>query len=517
MLSELLDFFIQRSDFLSPLVIEHLQISIVAITIASVIGIPIGILISEKQKISSWMLGIVSFIYTIPSISLLGIFIPLTGIGNITAILALSIYALLPIIRSTYTGLTNVDKDVLEAAKSMGSTRLQIMYKVKFPLALPLILSGFRNMVVMTIALAGIASFIGAGGLGVAIYRGITTNNMTMTVAGSVAVALLALGADLIISLIERSYHRHSHHKITRKKKLFLIFTICISIIASTILWYRPQPSNAIHIATKPMTESLILGEILKQLIEDKTNLQVELTKGVGGGSSNIHPAMIKGDYIYSEYTGTAWRFILKKETLPKQEELYNQLVSDYEQNYNLTWLGLYGFNNSYGIAITKEFAQEHKITTFSDLANSSKQLVFGAEYDFYERDDGYAAMCEAYGFSFHNTVDLEIGLKYTALKENKVNAIIVYQTDGELNDDSFVLLQDNKDFFIKYYAGSVIRMDTLQKYTELYEILLLLDQNITDQEMSKMNSAVNNDNKKEEDVAHNFLIEKHLVEADNE
>lgn len=204
MIKEVFRLYVDRWEFFIKLIMEHLKISGISIIIAILIGVLLGIFISEYKKTSSFVIGITSFIYTIPSISLLGFLIPVSGIGNTTAIIALTVYGLLPIVRNTYTGINNIDSSIIEAAKGMGSTSFQILYKVKLPLATTVILSGVRNMVVMTIALAGIASFIGAGGLGVAIYRGITTNNSTMTIAGSLLIAVLALGIDFIIGIIEK-------------------------------------------------------------------------------------------------------------------------------------------------------------------------------------------------------------------------------------------------------------------------------------------------------------------------
>lgn len=186
------------------LTLEHLKISGISIFIATVLGGILGIIISEYKKTSTLVLSITNFLYTIPSISLLGFLIPFSGIGNTTAIIALTIYALLPMIRNTYAGIENIDQSIIESARGMGSTEFQILYKVKIPLATTVILAGFKNRVVMTIALAGIASFIGAGGLGVAVYRGITTNNSTLTMAGSLLIALLALIADFLIGEIEK-------------------------------------------------------------------------------------------------------------------------------------------------------------------------------------------------------------------------------------------------------------------------------------------------------------------------
>lgn len=197
-----------RRDFFITLTLQHLQISLIAIVAAMIIGLALGICISRYHRSSGIVLGLTNLIYTIPSIALFGFLIPFSGIGNTTAIIALTVYALLPMVRNTYTGITGIDREIIEAARGMGSTPLQILYRVQLPLAFPVILSGLRNMVVMTIALAGIAAFIGAGGLGVAIYRGITTNNATLTVAGSLLIALLALLTDWGIGCYEKHFKK---------------------------------------------------------------------------------------------------------------------------------------------------------------------------------------------------------------------------------------------------------------------------------------------------------------------
>lgn len=209
MIQEISDLVVTRWDFFLGLLLEHLQIALISIVIAMAFGLTIGIFISEFRKSAKPVIGLVNFIYTIPSISLLGFLIPLSGIGDTTAIIALTVYALLPMVRNTYTGLTNVSPLLIEAATGMGSTKFQVLYKIKLPLAMPIIIAGIRNMAVMTIALAGIASFIGAGGLGVAIYRGITTNNKAMTLVGSLLIAVLAIVVDTIIGKIEKAVQKH--------------------------------------------------------------------------------------------------------------------------------------------------------------------------------------------------------------------------------------------------------------------------------------------------------------------
>ena len=213
MLKDVLELYQNRPDFFIQLTLEHIKICGISIVIAFFIGSVLGIWISEYKRFSPFIIGITNIIYTIPSIALLGFFIPISGIGNTTAIIALSIYGLLPIVRNTYTGLVSIDPAIIEAAKGMGSTSGQILYKIKLPLALPIILSGLKNMVVMTIALGGIASFIGAGGLGVAIIRGITINNLAMTVAGSLIIALMALFFDFLIGSFEKQIYKKRRMK----------------------------------------------------------------------------------------------------------------------------------------------------------------------------------------------------------------------------------------------------------------------------------------------------------------
>ena len=204
MIKDIVSLYADRWSFFLHLTLQHIWISGISIIIAALIGLALGIATSQFRKSAPYVMGLTNLIYTIPSIALFGFLIPWSGIGNTTAIIALIIYALLPMVRNTYTGITGIDPEILEAARGMGSTSFQMLRKIKLPLAFPVILSGIRNMIVMTIALAGIAAFIGAGGLGVAIYRGITTNNMAMTVAGSVLIAALALLADWGVGRYEK-------------------------------------------------------------------------------------------------------------------------------------------------------------------------------------------------------------------------------------------------------------------------------------------------------------------------
>jgi osmoprotectant transport system permease protein len=194
----------ERKVFFANLLMEHVVLTFTAILIISLIGLFVGIYMTRNRRIAEIVMGFVNFLYTIPSIAFFGFLVSITGIGNKSALIALVIYGLMPMIRNTYAGIMGVDEDVVESALGMGSTDWQLLWKVQLPIALPVIIAGFRTMVVMTIALGGIASFIGAGGLGVAIWRGITTNFTEMTFAGSLLVALLAIVSDWLLGKVEK-------------------------------------------------------------------------------------------------------------------------------------------------------------------------------------------------------------------------------------------------------------------------------------------------------------------------
>lgn len=200
--------YIDRWDFFSELIGQHIRISLTAGGCAAVLGLLLGIFICGRKRLASFVIGLVNIIYTIPSISLLGLLIPFTGIGDRTAVIALTVYGLLPVVRNTYTGITGIEPAMIEVARGLGSTKLQVLFRIQLPLALPVILAGLRNMIVMVIALSGVSAFIGAGGLGVAVYRGITTNNASLTVAGSILIALIALLADWLIGSVEKGIRR---------------------------------------------------------------------------------------------------------------------------------------------------------------------------------------------------------------------------------------------------------------------------------------------------------------------
>ncbi|MCD8138518.1 MAG: hypothetical protein LUE17_01845 [Planctomycetaceae bacterium] len=300
---------------------------------------------------------------------------------------------------------------------------------------------------------------------------------------------------------------------------------ILLGVLAAALVLYfvawrdgdSPQEAGAasgtIRIATKPMSEQFILAEMLAGLIEHHTPLTVTITKGIGGGTANIHPALVKGDFdLYPEYTGTAWLYVLKKDTIPEEKALFAQLQQEYRDQFGLEWVGMYGFNNAFGVALRRDLAQRHNVDAISQLAPLAKDLVFGAEYDFFEREDGYDALCAAYGLEFKQHMDMDINLKYAAIDSGKIDVMNVATTDGQLGVSQAELLRDDKNFYQTYYCGTVVRADTLAAHPELRPALLMMENILNDRDMARLNHEVEGNGREDKAVAREFLQAKGLL-----
>jgi glycine betaine/choline ABC-type transport system substrate-binding protein len=293
-------------------------------------------------------------------------------------------------------------------------------------------------------------------------------------------------------------------------KKLYTLLVILFTVFMLASCQDEPE----ITIASKPMTEQYILAEMLTILIEENTELKVSHKQGIGGGTTNIHPAMINGEIdIYPEYTGTGWLQVLKRESINDPDLLYTSVKEAYSEEYAIHWSGLYGFNNGFGIAMKRSLAETLGITTYSDLFEKGLDLQFSANYDFFEREDGYNGLTAAYGASFENTSEMQIGLVYTALSADQTDVAIIFTTDGRLEQYDLLVLEDDLNYFTSYFAATLIREETLEKYPELEEIIEMLTGMISDADMTLMNYKVEINSEDPKDVARDFLISKGLID----
>lgn len=268
------------------------------------------------------------------------------------------------------------------------------------------------------------------------------------------------------------------------------------------------EAQEPVKIATKPMTEQFILGEMLKKLIEEKAGYEVELTKGIGGGTSNIQPAMEKGEFdLYPEYTSSGWILVLgHKAGEVSDDKMLAKLQEEYEEKFDMTWVGLCGQNNTYAVVVREDTAKKYNLETCSDLAAVSDQLVFGGNPDYIERADGLPGMSAAYGFQFKEIKDIDIGLKYQALRNGDIDVTNGYTTDAQISQDDVRALKDDKSYQVNYFCSTVVRKDALEKYPKLKETLELMDGILTDQKMAELNYQVEEEGRDEAEVAEEFL-----------
>lgn len=291
------------------------------------------------------------------------------------------------------------------------------------------------------------------------------------------------------------------------------IFALILVVLMVAIFAGCNKDEKKVVIASKPVTEQYILAEMLTILIEEHTDIKVEKKLGIGGGTSNIHPAMLKGEIdIYPEYTGTGWLFVLKEELIANPDELYAAVRDRYEEEFGILWLDIYGFNDTYALAVKNEIAKKYNLNTYDDLEKVSNQLTFGAEYDFFEREDGYNGLKDTYGLKFKDTKEIDIGLKYEAIGNGQVDVINAFSTDGLLKEYDLKVLEDNKNFFPPYQAATLVREETLEKYPELRAVLDKLAGKISEDEMILMNFYVDKEKQDPQEVARDFLKEKGLI-----
>ena len=299
------------------------------------------------------------------------------------------------------------------------------------------------------------------------------------------------------------------------KKKLPAAAMAVLLLLSAAGCGAPKGEAGPVKIATKPMTEQYILGEMLGLLIED-AGYTVEITKGIGGGTSNIQPAMEKGEFdLYPEYTSTGYVMVLDHDAAGvTDDEIWEALQTEYHDKYRMAWVGQYGFNNTFTVAVRAAAAEEYGIRTCSDLGRASGGLVFGGNPDYIERADGFNLLCETYGMDFKDVRDIDIGLKYAALASGDIDVTNAFTTDAQLAVADVVTLEDDLRLQVNYFCAPVVREGALEEYPGLEDALKKMEGILTDQEMAALNYQVEVEERGERDVARAFLASKGLLEG---
>ena len=512
---------------------EHLMLTGVSTGVAIVIGIPLGICAAKVRWLRGPLTGAVGILQTIPSLAMLAILLALLHkIGAIPAIVALILYALLPIVRNTLTGLDGVRPAVVEAARGIGMTPRQRLWLVEIPLSMPVIVAGIRTAAVVGVGIATLSAFIGAGGLGQFINRGLSLSNTGLILLGAIPAAVLALIVDGSIAAcqwgLRRRRSRGSRLKTTIDRCLrpvavampvALIVAGCFAYFSTSTWAWDPAwgPSTAdrrtVRIGTKNFTEQLILGELMAQLIEARTDLRVQRRFNLGG-TMICHGALKSGGIdLYAEYTGTALTAILEQPVIADPDRAHETVTREYRQRFSAEWLRPFGFNNTYAITVRKPDATSSNLRTISDLTRISGTLRAGFTAEFGERPDGYPGLRRAYGLEFREVRDLDPALMYQAIASGEVDVICAFATDGRIVAFDLQPLRDDRGFFPPYHAAPVIRTEVLQAHPELRRVLGLLGGLLDDATMQRLNSEVDEKKRRPGDVAREFLTSHGLLE----
>lgn len=520
-MTQFLDFLASNWPELLVLTREHIFIVFLSAGLAILIGLPLGILLTRVKGLQTPVLGFANVMQTVPSLALFGLLIPVPFIGGIgarTAVIALALYALLPVIRNTVTGILGIDPKVREAAVAMGMTDGQVLRMVELPLAAPVILTGIRVAVVIAVGVATVAAAVGAGGLGTYIFRGLRQNDNNLLIAGALASALLALLCDFALGQIEQAYKIGERASTWRTAA---IACTAFSLTAIVGLSYLPNlrseisdsrsPDSAIGtklegqrivVGSKDFTESVILAEILAQMLE-KQGADVVRQFELGGDIA--HKGLLSGEIdVYPEYTGTAYTAILKHPPITGPREVYDRTKAEYAEKFGLTVSPPLGFANDFAILVRGDTARKQGLKTISDAVPFARNWQAGFGQDFMSRADGYPGFSKAYGFNFAKQPrEMDLSLTYRALQSGELDIIAGNSTDGLISALDLFQLEDDRHYFPPYQAVFIARS---QVSSVLKDAFAKLNNAISTEEMRHMNYEVDGDKRAVREVAENWL-----------
>ena len=481
-MSNLISTFQERfGDWLTALG-QHLQLSLLTLIIAIFLSIPLAIYLSTRERASNWVLQLAGVFQTIPSMALLGLFIPIMGIGTLPALTALVIYAIFPILQNTITGLRGIDPSLEEAGIAFGMTKWERLKKFEIPLAMPVVMSGVRTSAVMIIGTATLAALIGAGGLGSFILLGIDRRNYSLILIGAISSALLAI---LVLGL-GASY---APSMMPQKEKENLV------------------------IAGKLGPEPEILMNMYKLLIEENSDMTVTVKPNFGK-TDFLYQALKKGDIdIYPEFTGTITSSLLQP--APKvsndSKEVFEVARDGIRKQDHLALLKPMAYQNTYAIAVPKKIAKEYNLKTISDLKKVQDKLKAGFTLEFNDREDGNKGLQSVYGLNL-NVATMEPALRYEAIQQGNIQITDAYSTDPEIAQYNLVVLEDDQHLFPPYQGAPLMKEALLKKHSELEGILNKLAGKITESQMSQMNYQVGVEGKPAAKVAREFLVKQGLL-----
>ncbi|KWV91590.1 ABC transporter permease/substrate-binding protein [Erythrobacter sp. YT30] len=435
----------------------HIVLAASAIGLGILVALPLAVWASRSQSVARISLGFASLVQTIPALALLALFFPillslravfgegLPTLGFLPALLALALYALLPILRNAVTAQANLDPGVLEAADGVGMTSWQKLRLVEAPLAAPFIMAGIRTASVWTIGAATLSTTIGQPSLGDPIFAGLQTQNWALVLAGCFASAALALIVDMLLGLIERGMAARNRWQYGGG-----ILAVLLGLAAAFAYQSGNRNDDAIVIASKQFSEQYILAQLIGSQLEE-AGYEVEYRDGLG--SAVVHSALASSNIDISvDYTGTIWTNEMKRTDTAPREEMYEAIVKWDRETNGIRVLGRLGFENAYAFAMREDRAAELGVTSLEDLVPIAGQLTIGGDPEFFERPE-WIAVRDAYGLRVGETRNFSPTFMYNALKSGEADAISAYTSDGRIAEDQLIILKDPREALPSYDA----------------------------------------------------------------
>lgn len=436
------------ADLIAPLS-AHVLLAAAALALGLAIALPLTLWSARNATVARVALGLASLIQTIPALALLALFYPvllwlsalvgggIPALGFLPALLALALYAVLPILRNGVTGLAGLDPAVREAADGVGMTGAQKLWLVEAPLVAPVLMAGIRTAAVWTIGAATLSTTVGQPSLGDPIFAGLQTQNWALVLKGCVAAALLAMGVDGLLALVESG---------VRTRRRWRIWAGGIAILSGLALAAAPMFArggrDTVTIGAKNFSEQFILARLIGERLE-RAGYRVVYLEGLG--SAVIYRALEAGDIdVYVDYAGTLWTNEMKRTDVPKRQPMIGAIAQWMAARGKADMLGPLGFENAYAFAMKGEEAQARGIATLDDLARASPGLTLGSDLEFLERPE-WAAVKVAYPMRFAGTKAYSPSFMYRALESGSVDVISAFSSDGRIAADGLTVLRDPK------------------------------------------------------------------------
>lgn len=484
----------------------HLGVSAAAVGLAIAIAAPLVLAMTSRPRLRAAVLAAAATVQTVPALALLALFYPLLlalsglttrliglgvpALGFLPSLLALTLYALLPLLRGGADGLASVPPATLDAADGIGMTRHQRLLHVELPIAAPVVMGGLRTAAVWTIGAATLATTIGQRSLGDLIFAGLQLEDWALVVTGCLAAAALAIITDMALWRVETGLGSRNW----RKASLGVVILTAMVAVVLTLWWNaRPPESSqrAVVVGAKSFGEQYILAELLAQRLRDGG---FPVTVRAGLGSAVAFRALKAGDIdLYVDYSGTLWKNALGRTDVAARAEMISQLRTELPRQHGVTVAANLGFENAYALAMKRQRAQALGITSLADLAVHAPNLSLATDTEFQQREE-WTALQSAYALRFERLTAYTPTLMVRALLSDEADIITAFSTDGRIAAENLTLLTDPKAALPSYDALLLIGPG----HPKLTRLLSNLDNKISAETMREANWQVDRDENKQ-------------------